>query len=384
MDKKEKRTNKFYRLFANLFLVILLSVAIICVLFPDEEYSSSEKRALASFPTLTVDALLDGSFMDGMEDWCADQFPYRNNLMQAKSWLSIQIGAIRSQGVYLTQDGSLMESFTMPSEEALDAQIQALCDFADRYPDSNFYYCLVPTAVSVLEDKLPNWALTDDQNTYIDAMKEGFASYGTFIDVRETFASAKDTTQLFYTTDHHWTTDAAYLAWQELHEAMELESDTKYTSGVVTNTFSGSLALSSGFTPSQYDAIKIYIPENNPVYTVTYNNTQTMTGSVYSLSSLDGDDPYQVFFGGNHPRITIKTAVKTDRKLLVIKDSYANCLIPFFLEDFSQITIIDPRYYYEDLDLEMQSGGYTDVLYLYNVNTLSQDNYMVPVLQNQQ
>ncbi|MBO5656741.1 MAG: hypothetical protein J6R94_00975, partial [Agathobacter sp.] len=150
MDKKEKRTNKFYRFFANLFLVILLSVSIICVLFPDQEYSSSEKRGLASFPTLSVDSLLDGSFMDGMEDWCADQFPYRNNLMQAKSWLSIQIGAIRSQGVYLAQDGSLMESFTMPSQEVLNGQIQALCDFAGRYPDSNFYYCLAPTAISVL------------------------------------------------------------------------------------------------------------------------------------------------------------------------------------------------------------------------------------------
>ena len=126
------------------------------------------------------------------------------------------------------------------------------------------------------------------------------------------------------------------------------------------------------------------MPDENPLYTVTYDTEQRMTASAYAPEYLDSDDPYQIFFGGNHPKLTIRTAADTGRKLLVFKDSYATCLIPFLIPDFAQITVIDPRYYYDDLDMEILSSGYTDVLFLYNANTLSEDSCLVPVLQNEQ
>ena len=384
MRRLKKILRKFYKFFGILFAVLLFGLAVITALLPDRGYSASEKRSLAKFPPFSLASVADGTFMNGIEDWAADQFPLRDKLMQAKSEISIALGAIRSQDVYRCSDGALMEVFSMPANEVINSQTEAIIDFAGRYPDADIYFCLVPTAISVLENKLPDAALTDDQNLYLDRMTGMLSDVSTFVDLREVLAANKDYTQLYYRTDHHWTTDAAYLAWEELYEAMGLTSSVAYTSGIVCNDFAGSLLSASGFPAEQWDSIKIYMPDTPPLYTVTYDTEKRMTASVYCPEHLDSDDPYQVFFGGNYPKLTIKTAADTDRKLLIFKDSYANCLIPFLIPDFAQITVIDARYYYDDLDMEMLSAGYTDVLFLYNVNTLAEDSCLMPVLKNEQ
>ncbi len=384
MRRLKKTLRKFYTFFGILFVILVFGLAVATALLPDQDYSASEKRPLAQFPELNFSSLADASFMDGIEDWQADQFPFRAKLMQTKAKISLLLGAIRSQDVYRCADGSLMESFSMPTEDALKSQTDAIIEFAGRYPDLDLYFCLVPTAISVLEDNLPTAALTDDQDVYLDRMADTLGNIGTFIDVRESFAENNDQAALYYATDHHWTTDAAYLAWQEVYEAMELHSAVNYTPGIVCNAFAGSLLSSSGFPLERYDSISVYMPDEDPIYTVTYDNEQRMTATVYAPEYLDSDDPYQIFFGGNFAQITIKSASDSDRKLLIFKDSYANCLIPFLIPDFAEITVIDPRYYYDDLDMEILSSDYTDILFLYNANTLAEDNSLAPVLRNEQ
>ena len=119
MIDQEKKQRKFYIILGDLFLILIFFVAAITAILPDQTYSAVEKRALAEFPKLSIDSVLDGSFMDGMEEWAADQFPYRDKLMQIKSQISIGLGAIRSQDVYRCTDGSLVEAFTMPSENVI-------------------------------------------------------------------------------------------------------------------------------------------------------------------------------------------------------------------------------------------------------------------------
>ena len=149
MEKRTRKSfkrilRKYYRFFGGLFVVLIFGLAILNVCLPDQDYSVSEKRSLAKFPHLSLSALADGSFMDGMEDWAADQFPIRDRLMQTKAKLSIGLGAIRSQDVYRCEDGSLMESFTMPSESAISAQTDAIKNFAARFPDTDLYVCVAP------------------------------------------------------------------------------------------------------------------------------------------------------------------------------------------------------------------------------------------------
>ncbi len=204
--------------------------------------------------------------------------------------------------------------------------------------------------------------------------------------MRELFQNIKSEIQVYYRTDHHWTTEAAYQAFLSVADEMNLTVD-EYESGAVTETFNGSLTSESGFTAETLDTISVYLPEtsdNDVDYVVTYTEEQTRSATCYQTDYLSEDDPYQIFFGGNHPQIVIETDADTDRKLLVFKDSYANCFIPFLISSFKEITIVDPRYYYDDIDALMSQNQFTDVLYLYNVNTLAEDNNLYAVLQSSQ
>ena len=68
------------------------------------------------------------------------------------------------------------------------------------------------------------------------------------------------------------------------------------------------------------------------------------------------------------------TTASTGKNLLVLKDSYANCFLPFLIPYYDEIVVIDPRYYYDDIYSEITSQKITEILFLYNANTFLEDN----------
>ena len=114
---------------------------------------------------------------------------------------------------------------------------------------------------------------------------------------------------------------------------------------------------------------------------VNYVEEGEKTASMYESSALDQKDQYEVFFGGNHSRIDITTPVNENKNLLIFKDSYANCFIPLLQPYFRSITVIDPRYYYDDVDRLITDNSITDVLFLYNVDTFMTDTSLADSLE---
>ncbi len=378
-----------HRILGLLFAAFVLLLTLVFVILPDKTYSSAEKRNLQTLPELNASTLADGSYMNALEDYTADQFPLRDDWMRVKTAISRALGTRESQGVYIMKDGSLAERFDTPDAENMQETIDAMAAFAERYPNLRMNFLLVPTAIGIYPENLPTGAPTDSEDDYIDTFYNALSKNMNCIDVRETFQNKKNDLQLYYRTDHHWTTDAAYEAYKIVSKTMQFEHETTFTSGIICNDFRGSLVSESGFSVKVPDAITAYIPNmtdrpDEALYTVTYAEDSRKTASCFETEYLMSDDQYQVFFGSNHPLIQIDTAVVTDRKLLVVKDSYANCFVPFLTPEFAKITIVDPRYYYEDIDALVISGGYTDVLFLYNAATLSEDTSLKTVLQNVQ
>ena len=377
----------FFRLAGVMFAIFLVIMIAVFLATPKKTYSASEKRILSQRPALTLSSLTSGQFMDGIEDYAADQFPLRDLWMRLKTSISKCFGAKESQGVYLLKNGGLAERFVQPDAENFTETTAAINAFSMRYQDTQMYFLLAPTAVSVLSDELPDYAITESQDDFIDQLFAALPENITPIDVRPAFHAVSDKPSLYYRTDHHWTTKGALLAWNEAKSVMDIQTEITFSGGTVTNRFTGSLVSKSGFSADTPDEIQIYLPENTPadfVYTVNYPDEMRRTASVYDLEALDSDDPYTVFFGSNHPLVEIDTTVPTDRKLLVIKDSYANCFVPFMLTEFQKIDLLDPRYFYDNIDVLMQSEGFTDVLFLYNVNTYAADTSLKTVLINRQ
>ena len=365
-------------LMGTVFLVILMAVFIANIIIPDKKNSDEENRVLQQLPSFSVSAYKEGRFESKIEDYASDQFIFRNGFIRLKTAADTALGGLESNGVYRCRDNYLMEDITVPTKDVKESNTSALTAFKEANPDLKMYFLLAPNAANILSDKLPVAVSTANQNRYMDDFFETVESLGiTPIDVRDTFKEAEKDTQLYYRTDHHWTTDGAYLAFGQVNSVMELGNKVTYTDYAVKNDFRGTLASKSGFVNGMDDAIKIYLPaedsegyENSVIY---YSDTKEKTTQFYQVDSLDTKDAYTVFGGSNHPMYTVRTPLDTDRHLLLIKDSYANSMVPFLSQCFSEIVVVDPRYFYDNIQDIISSESITDVLFLYNANTFFAD-----------
>ena len=215
----------FFRLAGVMFAIFLVIMIAVFLATPKKTYSASEKRILSQRPALTLSSLTSGQFMDGIEDYAADQFPLRDLWMRLKTSISKCFGAKESQGVYLLKNGGLAERFVQPDAENFTETTAAINAFSMRYPDTQMYFLLAPTAVSVLSDELPDYAITESQDDFIDQLFAALPENITPIDVRPAFHAVSDKPSLYYRTDHHWTTKGALLAWNEAKSVMDIQTE---------------------------------------------------------------------------------------------------------------------------------------------------------------
>ena len=387
---EDNRKRRFcYRV---LFAVIALLIVIFDLIFliqPDREVSETENRTLQQFPKLNFTTLTNGKFESLFDNYVADQFPARDGWVNLKSTVDRFAGKTENRGIYLGKDGYLIQDMKVPSEEAYAEKMGAIRALREANPNVEFTALIAPTALSVLKDHLPANAPAADEDALLDRVSNDLTAIGVrFTDTRKALKEAAEQEQVYYRTDHHWTTFGAHTAYLELAKMLSLPgSGIHYQRKLVSDSFRGTLSSSSGFRAGETDPIEIFLPETEQNYSVTYVGEGKKTATFYAAENLDVKDQYTVFFNGNHPQIKIETAAAgtvsktsaSDKKkeakkrvLLVLKDSYANCFVPFLAADFPTILMVDPRYYTDDLNQLIQAENVTDILYLYNIQTFTE------------
>lgn len=375
-----KKSLRNYRLFFHrlglLFFLLPVIVLVSSIILPDTGFSEKENRILASRPALKLDQIISGVYEKQFETYENDQFPLRDMWITLKTTTDRLMGKVEENGVYLGKNGYLMEAFNAPSQTQYDATVNAMTSFAQKHSDLKQYALIAPNSVNILKSNLPAFAPTDDQNPWIDKLKDSLTSAGvTFIDIRDTFTDHK-TEDLYYHTDHHWTTLGAYYAYLQAATVMGIDtSSDSYDKAPVSQTFKGTLSAKSGFRSGETDELDVFLPngDNTLSSVVNYVDEQKKSASFYDTSKINTRDKYALFFGGNHAQIKISTPTESNNTLLVLKDSYANSFVPFLAQHYRKIIMIDPRYYYGDLEQLLQVENVQEVLYLYNANTFFAD-----------
>ncbi|MGG4442577.1 DHHW family protein [Brevibacillus fortis] len=344
------------------------------LLTPDKLFSESENRSLEQRASFSFRSLMSGTFASDVEKYIADQFAGRDIWIGLKSEAERMVGKKESNGVYLGKDGFLLQKFTPPTEDTLKAKVTAIHAFDEVTPALRKYVMLVPTAQSVLTDKLPSYATDPGELAYRTKVHQSLRKQIHIVDVYPALIANQDQS-IYYKTDHHWTTHGAYYAYQELGKKMGFEPKTKqdFRMETVTNSFYGSLYSKSGYRHVRPDSIDLYLPKKSQTYDVTYVDEQRRSDSLYEREKLEKKDKYTVFLGGNYGLIKISTENQEGRKLLVVKDSYANSLVPFLTHNFQEIYVVDLRYYDGDIKKLIQEQHIHDMLLLYNVQTFFED-----------
>lgn len=386
MDKQRLPISYFI---GFMFAILVLVLSVINLFSDTKTVSETENRELAQKPELTAEAVGNGSYAKQYQEYFNDQFVFRDSWIGLKTGFDRLLGKVEENGVYIGKDGYLIEKFERPDQEVLNNTLNAMIDLKEKYPDIDHYAMIIPTASEILKDKLPALALTADQETYIEKTNQFLNEKEiTTINVSDTFRKSLNQ-QLYYKTDHHWTTSAAYLAFQRFAETTGLDaSAVTYEKLTVTNQFQGTLSAKSGCRTSLKEEVDVFLPKKNENTTqeqissiVEYTDEQKKTGSFYDTDSLDQRNAYEVFFGGNHGLLKIKTPTVENKRLLVLKDSYANCFLPFLAPYYREIVVVDPRYYYGDLEELMQTESINEVLYLYSADTFFADTSFATLME---
>ena len=350
----------------TIFLLILSGMSVFGFAAGDERYSEKENRYLAIKPDLDSGNLLNGKYQEDYETYLADKTIFRNKWIELKTYIELASLKKDVNGVYFGKDNYLIarqDTDKFETENA-DKNCKYLEEFVDNYKkNTDICVMLVPNTSEILKKKLPKYAYNFNETRYINDIYKKIGEDNT-VDVNEILKAHKDE-YLYYKTDHHWTTLGAYYAFTEYADKTGINIE-KYTTKLVTDKFYGTMSSKANLE-IEADKVYIYEPDKEEEVSVRYNNSTELKDSLYEMSALDKKDKYSIFLGGNNPLVQITTNAENDRKVLVIKDSFAHCFIPFMISGFSKIDVVDLRYYNESIRKMIEEGGYTDILVLYNV-----------------
>ncbi|GKX31277.1 membrane protein [Vallitalea longa] len=362
---------------AILFIIIIFAVFLSNMIKPDRKFSENENRYLSTKPKFSFERLLEGKYSKDIEKYIDDQFIFRENFITAKSNIEQLFPRKDINGVYLGKDDYLIEKCLEKdfNYAQLDKNIELVNSFASTNDSLDVSMIIVPTSSLVMNDKLPDNAPMFNQQKVFDNLNKRFNSLR-YIDVSQTLIEHNNE-YIFYKSDHHWTTFGAYYAYMAYCKnlGMKHNSYESYNIENVTKSFKGTY-YSKVLLDNIYDQIDIYKTKDQSPYKVYYNNSKTVTDSVFDYDKLEEKDQYQIFFGGNHPELKIVQEENTaeEKNLLVIKDSYANSFVPLIMNNYNKVCMIDLRYFNGNLNEYIKDNNITDVLFLYGIMSFSNDN----------
>lgn len=351
-----------------LFVAFIGGFLLLNIALPDRTFSDMENRNLAGKPALSLESVLSGRFESDSESYVTDQFALRDHWIALKAYAERLLGKRENNGVYICGD-TLIERIDEPDADRLAANLAAVNHFAESSAVP-VYFTLIPSAAEIWQDKLPAGAPRCDERALIE--KLAAETKAAYIDTLSALAAHSDEA-LYYRTDHHWTSLGARCGAQALLTGMGMETAAGADSAPVrvTDAFYGTLYSRSGARYIQPDGIDVYVPSGEITVTHIEGENEVVTG-LYDEEKLAVKDKYAFFMGGNQPLAVVRTG-REGQKLLLIRDSYADCEIPFLCGAFSEIHALDLRYYRDSLSTYIEDNGIDCVVISYSLRSFIGD-----------
>ena len=381
---------KRYCIFITALFCAFIGVFLVAnAVSPDRTFSEVENRNLEQLPAVdfgTPEKLFrDGNFFNGQfmrdfETYTTDQFIGRDAWVDLKARTERALGKKENNNVYFADNDTLITRFDQPAADRVTENLNYVNKFVENV-DIPVVFSLIPTQACIWADRLPEGAPNASQ-TDLMAQAQGAVTGAAWADVYTPLMEHKDE-DIFYRTDHHWTSLGAYYGYTGLASALGYTPVplSEYTPTVRSTEFYGTVFSSSGVRWVKPDTITTYVPDDGiTVVSHTYDNSGNPVEeqrALYVESFLSVKDKYSMFLGGNQSLGVVTNTNNPDGpKLLIIRDSYADSLVPFLTAHYSEIHLIDPRYYHLSVKDYVEQNGIDQALVLYSVPNFVTDGNM--------
>lgn len=363
-----------------LFFLFIFCFMIADGLWPKRAESELERRKLAQFPDFSFSSLVKNEWTAKYGEYTKDQVIVRDSWLKAQSLCeSLLFQKEEIGGAMIGKNDALftkMFALTPTEEKLLQKNTTLVQQFIEKFP-GQVTFLLAPSSSVINAEELPANTPMLDENARLDGIFST-VSEADSLDLRDSFTAAKDDVQLYYDTDHHWTSYGAYLAYQQFCQLRGLTpmevTESNYT---IVPDFYGTTYSKALYWKSKPDSIAyLDLPNAMTVWNVspTFELTENFTATMYDKSKLEQGDKYAMFLYGNNGYSTIEG--DGEGSILVVKDSYANSFIPYLTANYARIGVIDPRGFGLSVADFAQQEGYDEVLLLFNFQSFKESTFL--------
>ena len=388
-----KKAKPFDIMTAATMLAVIYIFTALMFIMPDNQFSEQENRVLQQFPALSsniernrrFDRLIDGSFTADISEYYADQFPMRDYLIGIKGIAEIGLLKRENNGVVLTKGDYLIIRENKTNFDMLTENINSAAQFADamRKMDTPFNIAVAGRTYDALKTYLPPNLQNDKSDyiwSYIKALQD-VSPQLRYINLLQPLQNRiiNQNEHLYYRTDHHWTTLGAYYAYAEIMKNFKEEPQplSFFKRETATDSFYGTTWSKAGMKWIKPDKIEYFRYDGDMDYITEIVDTGRTFDGFYDISYLEVKDKYSSFIGGNNARVNItKKNIEngeTRPKMLIMKDSFAHSVIPFFAYHYD-LVILDMRFFPESVARLVFNENIQRVLILNNVENLMNSN----------
>lgn len=357
-------------------LLSLFGILLFCM--PQQHFSENENRYLTSIQPVSLTGFLDASVQKNLTVSANDQFFKRDFWVKFATAIQRIVGCKDVGGVYFGKDGYYFERL-------LDSQIPIshyrnnlnyIEQLAANF-DIEVTFLPVPSSGIILTDKLPAPVIYNAKQLFAQADNQLHSAK--LLDICSLLSENAKDKQLYFKTDHHWTIEGAYLGystWCKAH-GQKIKPLHLFAPKQISSTFYGTLYSKAPDFFVKPDLLTI--PMELPACNIVINGKKA--DHIYDWSKLEEKDKYGIYFGGNFGEIFIQSENKNKKHLLVIKDSFANCLVPFLIGDYQTITMLDLRYFNDSVSQLIQKNQPDEILILYELSNFTQDMNFFKILK---
>lgn len=318
------------------FLLFLFLVFLANLLKEDTDISVTERRELAKFPKITMKTILDGSATKKLEKYTTDQMIEREKFKKLKSTLEMNMFRKRdNNGIYEYEDSLIKIEYPLNEKSVINVA-NKINEMQEKYfKEMKCYYAIVPDKNYFTEDK--NYIKMDYEKLQ-EIMREKVenAQYISLFDCLEL--------EDYYVTDIHWKQENLQKVVDKISTQMEfrdrLTIPYRKEKGIEFN------GLYAGRLPIKTKKDEIWMLTNEAIENArVYHKENGKETEIYDKEKWDSNDKYDIYLSGSTPILTIENSnAKTEKELIVVRDSFASSLIPLFTEAYRKITLVDIRY----------------------------------------
>lgn len=345
-------------------VLLLLVLAVLELSLPPRFISRMENRSLSQPPVWTIDSFLSGSFSKAAENFSADQMPARDLFVSVYALMDAAQGKTLRGDILFGKNGYLFEKNDALSENNVRLNTQAFSTLLARTGASGVMM-LVPSSACLYPGLLPAFSPVADEQKLLRLAASGKAVW---IDVLAALKAVAQDEPLYYKTDHHWTAGGAYTGYLALCASLGYTPFVPDPQRVQTfGPFYGSYFVRSPSPFIRGDTLKI---DETPGLTLWIGNEKK--DALYDEKAIAGRDKYAALLYGNHAEITLRNSACASGTLLVIKDSYANALLPYLAMNNAVVYAVDPRYFQGDIVKYTKQRKVDQIVCLYGLSTFAQ------------